>query len=48
MLRDGRDHFNRGATLLPSKMHVLGNTTKVIHKGVLLYFTETFVGILTS
>ena len=27
MLRDGRDHFNKGATLLPGKMHVLENTT---------------------
>ena len=32
VLRDGRDHFNKGATLLPGKMHVLENT-KFTHKG---------------
>ena len=36
-LRDGRDHFNKGATLLPGKMNVLENTTNF-----------TFLRILTS
>ena len=48
MLRDGHDHFNKGATLLPGRMHVLENTTKFIHKGALMSLTETFVRILTS
>ena len=33
VLRDGRDQFNKGATLLPGKMHVLENTIKFTHKG---------------
>ena len=33
VLRDGRDQFNKGATLLPGKMHVLENTIKFAHKG---------------
>ena len=48
MLRDGRDHFNKGATLLPGRMHVQENTTKFIHKGAPMSLTETFVHILTS
>ena len=47
MLRDVRDHFNKGATPLPVRMHVMENTTKVIHKGALMSLTETFVRILT-
>ena len=47
MLRDVRDHFNKGTTLLPGRMHVLENTTKVIHKGTLMSLTETFMRILT-
>ena len=48
MLRDGRDHFIKGVTLLPGRMHVLENTTKFIHKSALMSLTETFVRILTS
>ena len=48
MLRDGRDHFNKGATLLPGRTHVLENTPKFIHKGAFMSPTETFVRILTS
>ena len=48
MLKDGGDHFNKGATLSPGRMHVLENTTKFIGKGALMSLTETFVRILTS
>ena len=49
MLRDGRDHFNKGATLLSGRMHLLENTTKLYtDKGALMFLTETFVRILTS
>ena len=47
MLRDRRDYFNKGATPLPGKMHVLKNITRVIHKGVIMSLTETFVRALT-
>ena len=46
VLRDGRDHFNKGATLLPGKMHVLENAIKFTHKGVRTSLTKTFVPLL--
>ena len=48
VLRDGRDHFNKGATLLPGKIHILEDATKLTNKGVPTSLTETFVRILIS